>query len=71
MAGVFVERQAKVVADNIVTKINRAGEPASYNGHGECFIENGRGARQDSGKVISTRSRPPRSSSTKSDTTRT
>jgi sulfide:quinone oxidoreductase len=42
-AGVFAERQAQVVAHNIVRTITGAGEPASFDGHGECFIETGAG----------------------------
>jgi len=43
MAGVFAERQAKVVANNIVHDITGKGEPAWFDGHGECFIETGAG----------------------------
>jgi sulfide:quinone oxidoreductase len=42
-AGVFAERQAKVVAHNIVLAITGKGEPASFDGYGECFIETGAG----------------------------
>jgi sulfide:quinone oxidoreductase len=42
-AGVFAERQAKVVAHNIVHTITGYGEPAAFDGHGECFIETGGG----------------------------
>ncbi len=42
-AGVFAERQAEVVAHNIARSITGKGEPASFNGHGECFIETGGG----------------------------
>ncbi|MEX2133067.1 MAG: FAD/NAD(P)-binding oxidoreductase, partial [Acidimicrobiia bacterium] len=42
-AGVFAERQAKVVAHNIVRTITGIGEPAFFDGHGECFIETGAG----------------------------
>jgi sulfide:quinone oxidoreductase len=42
-AGVFAERQAEVVAHNISRSITGKGEPASFNGHGECFIETGGG----------------------------
>jgi sulfide:quinone oxidoreductase len=42
-AGVFAERQAKVVAHNIVRTITGKGDPASFDGHGECFIETGGG----------------------------
>lgn len=40
-AGVFAERQAQVVAHNIAHDVTGEGEPASFNGHGECFIEAG------------------------------
>lgn len=43
MAGVFAERQAKVVARNITSSITGRGEPAQFDGHGECFIETGGG----------------------------
>jgi sulfide:quinone oxidoreductase len=42
-AGVFAEREAKVVARNITREITGTGEPASFDGHGECFIETGAG----------------------------
>lgn len=43
MAGVFAERQAKVVARNIARAITGIGDPAAFDGHGECFIETGDG----------------------------
>ena len=43
MAGVFAERQARVVARNIAHQITGRGEPATFDGHGECFIETGDG----------------------------
>ena len=43
MAGVFAERQAKVVARNIAQEITGDGEPTFFDGHGECFIETGGG----------------------------
>ena len=43
MAGVFAEREAKVVAGNIAHEITGRGEPAVFDGHGECFIEAGGG----------------------------
>jgi sulfide:quinone oxidoreductase len=43
MAGVFAERQAKVVAHNIVSEITGRGKPVVFDGHGECFIETGGG----------------------------
>ena len=42
-AGVFAERQAEVVAHNIACTITGKGEPVSFDGHGECFIEIGGG----------------------------
>jgi sulfide:quinone oxidoreductase len=42
-AGVFAERQAKVVAHNIVHTVTGKGEPVAFDGHGECFIETGAG----------------------------
>ena len=42
-AGVFAERQAKVVAHNIVHTITGKDEPVAFDGHGECFIETGAG----------------------------
>jgi sulfide:quinone oxidoreductase len=43
MAGVFAEREAKVVARNIAHEITGRGERAVFDGHGECFIETGDG----------------------------
>lgn len=40
-AGVFAERQAVVVAHNIAREITGKGERATFNGHGECFVEAG------------------------------
>ncbi len=42
-AGVFAHAQAIVVAKNIVRDITGRGEPASFDGHGECFVETGDG----------------------------
>ncbi len=42
-AGVFAEREAQVVARNIAGQITGTGEPARFDGHGECFIETGGG----------------------------
>jgi sulfide:quinone oxidoreductase len=42
-AGVFAERQAQVVAHNVARTITGKGEPASFDGYGECFIETGGG----------------------------
>jgi sulfide:quinone oxidoreductase len=41
MAGVFAERQAKVVAGNIARQITGSGDTAAFDGHGECFVETG------------------------------
>jgi sulfide:quinone oxidoreductase len=43
MAGVFAEREAVVVAHNIARDITGKGEPASYDGFAECFVETGGG----------------------------
>src|ERR1043166_35830 len=40
-AGVFAHRQAAVVARNLAHAIEGKGRPASFDGHGECFIEAG------------------------------
>jgi sulfide:quinone oxidoreductase len=42
-AGVFAHAQATVVARNIARAITGRGEPASFDGHGECFVEVGDG----------------------------
>jgi len=42
-AGVFAEREAKVVAHNIIRDITGEGETESSDGHGECFVETGGG----------------------------
>lgn len=42
-AGVFAEREARVVARNIGREITGRGDPAFFDGHGECFIETGDG----------------------------
>jgi sulfide:quinone oxidoreductase len=42
-AGVFAHREAEVVAANIARAITDKGKPASFDGHGECFIEAGNG----------------------------
>jgi len=42
-AGVFAHGEAEVVAHNIVQAITGTGEPRSYLGHGECFVEIGDG----------------------------
>jgi sulfide:quinone oxidoreductase len=43
MAGVFAEREAVVVAENIALDITGKGEPQRYDGFGECFVETGEG----------------------------
>ncbi|MFV1962440.1 MAG: NAD(P)/FAD-dependent oxidoreductase [Acidimicrobiia bacterium] len=43
MAGVFAEREAVVVAQNIALDITGKGEPQRYDGFGECFVETGGG----------------------------
>ncbi len=40
-AGVFAHRQAEVVAQNLAQAIEGKGNRASFDGHGECFIEAG------------------------------
>ena len=40
-AGTFAHRQAGVVANNLARAITRKGKAASFDGHGECFIEAG------------------------------
>ena len=42
-AGTFAHAQAQVVARNIALSITGKGEPAAFDGHGECFIEAGDG----------------------------
>ena len=42
-AGTFAHSQAGVVADNIARAITGKGKVASFDGHGECFIETGDG----------------------------
>jgi sulfide:quinone oxidoreductase len=42
-AGVFAHGEARVVARNIARAITGRGTAARFNGHGECFIEVGRG----------------------------
>ena len=42
-AGTFAHAQAGVVAQNIARAITGKGEAASFDGHGECFIETGDG----------------------------
>ena len=40
-AGVFAERAARVVADQLVARIRGASEPPGYDGTGSCYIEFG------------------------------
>lgn len=42
-AGVFAHGEAQVVAKTISAQIKGSGETATFNGHGECFIEVGGG----------------------------
>ncbi len=42
-AGVFAERHADVVANNIASEINGSGEIEKWDGKGSCFIETGYG----------------------------
>lgn len=42
-AGVFAHQQAMVVARNITRDLTGRGQPASFDGHGECFVETGDG----------------------------
>src|SRR6202011_248727 len=42
-AGVFAERAARVVADDITARLRGTSPPPPYDGAGECFIEVGRG----------------------------
>lgn len=42
-AGVFAHGEAEVVARNIARAITGKGKPASFGGHGACFIETGDG----------------------------
>jgi len=42
-AGVFAERAAAVVADDIIARLHQTPPPPPYDGAGECFIEFGRG----------------------------
>jgi sulfide:quinone oxidoreductase len=42
-AGVFANREAEVVAENIAHAIAGEAQPARFDGHGDCFIEIGGG----------------------------
>lgn len=42
-AGVFAHGEAEVVADNIARAVTGKGKPASFAGHGDCFLESGDG----------------------------
>lgn len=42
-AGVFANREAEVVAENIAHAIAGQAQPARFDGHGDCFIEIGGG----------------------------
>jgi sulfide:quinone oxidoreductase len=41
-AGVFAEGQASVVADQIIARVRSDSSPATYDGHGICYLEFGR-----------------------------
>lgn len=40
-AGVFAHAQAEVVAQNIARSVTGRGEPAAFDGRGQCFLESG------------------------------
>ena len=42
-AGTFAEKEAHVVARNVIRDITGKGEAASYDGRGECYVETGDG----------------------------
>ena len=42
-AGVFAHREAEAVAQTIAARITGKGDPGSFDGHGECFVEVGGG----------------------------
>lgn len=42
-AGVFAHGEAEVVAANIARAITGKGKPATFDGHGQCFVEAGDG----------------------------
>ena len=42
-AGVFAHAEAEVVANNLIHAITGKGKRATFDGHGECFIETGDG----------------------------
>ncbi|MGV0493570.1 NAD(P)/FAD-dependent oxidoreductase [Mycobacterium kansasii] len=42
-AGMFAERAARFVADDIVAKLRNAPSPPPYDGAGDCYVEFGRG----------------------------
>lgn len=42
-AGVFAHGQAEVVANNLVRAITGKGQPTTFTGYGECFVEIGEG----------------------------
>jgi sulfide:quinone oxidoreductase len=42
-AGVFSERQARVVAASLLARSRGGGTPAPYDGRGSCYIEFGAG----------------------------
>jgi sulfide:quinone oxidoreductase len=42
-AGVFAHHEGEAVARTVASRITGKGRPATFNGHGECFIEVGGG----------------------------
>ncbi len=42
-AGVFANREAEVVAENLAHALAGQAQPARFDGHGDCFIEIGGG----------------------------
>jgi sulfide:quinone oxidoreductase len=42
-AGVFAHGEAEVVARNVARAITGKGQPAAFDGFGECFVETGDG----------------------------
>ena len=56
-AGVFAERAARVVADQLIARDPRPRTPPGYDGTGSCWIE--LGERRESAAWTWTSSRPP------------
>jgi len=42
-AGVFAHAEGEVVANNLIYELTGKGEPKTFDGHGECFLETGDG----------------------------